>query len=328
MAVHLNMAQRQTIIVLHEEGYSERQIANRVQCSRGTVHNTIQRYNETGSLNERERGHRAASLSAQAVRALSLLIRRTPNATSSQLANSILQRLNIRVSERTIQRYRRAIGFRPVSQRVVQQLTPRNVRMRLAYAQQHRRDHWTRTIFSDEKIFCIDRGGRVLWLEPGVPRPVHEVVDIHIRIHIWGAVWYNGRSDLVRIEGSMDSPLYAHVLQLGLHPYLGALRRHRLYQDGAPPHWGPAARQWLANNNVNVYNNVPGNSPQLNAIEGVWGWMVNYIQHRGPQNRNQLDNLIDEAWAAIPQATIQAYINHTRTVISSIIDSQGGPIPH
>ena len=56
MSAHLSPAQRQTIIVLDEEGYSVRQIARRVGCSEGTVRYTLERYRATGSLNERERG--------------------------------------------------------------------------------------------------------------------------------------------------------------------------------------------------------------------------------------------------------------------------------
>jgi len=177
-------------------------------------------------------------------------------------------------------------------------------------------------------MFAIDRGGRVLWLQPGAPTPINQVVSIHIRIHIWGAVWWEGRSDLVRIEGRMNSSLYTQVLELGIHPYLSQLRRYHLYQDGAPAHWGPLALAWLANNNVLYYNNIPGNSPELNAIESVWGWMVNYITHRHPTTKAQLDNLIDEAWLAIPQSTIQSYIRHTRTVVHDIIVERGGRVPH
>lgn len=328
MAEHLTTPQRQTIIVLNEEGYSLRRIANRVGCSLHAVQETIARYEQTGSLNERDDQSSEPTLNPQAMRALRSFIRRTPSATSLELAQCIYQRYHVRVSARTIRRYRVAMGFRPVHERVRQQLTPRNISMRLAYARRHRGDQWTRTIFVDEKIFAIDRGGRVLWLEPGVPRPTHDVVDTHIRIHVWGAVWYQGRSHVARIVGRMDSALYTQVLQQGLTNYLPQLHRHTLYQDGAPAHWGQAATAWLDNHHVPYYTNVPGNSPELNAIESVWSWMVNYIQARAPTTRVQLDNLIDEAWTAIPQTTIQAYIRHTRTVVHDIIVEQGGPVPH
>ena len=120
----------------------------------------------------------------------------------------------------------------------------------------------------------------------------------------------------------------ADTLEAGLADYLPQLRRHTLYQDGARPHWGPAAIQWLDNNHLPYYTNIPGNSPELNAIKSVWGWMVNYIQYRAPETRVQLDNLINEAWAAIPQNTIQAYIRHIQTVVRDIIAAEGGPLHH
>ena len=80
--------------------------------------------------------------------------------------------------------------------------------MRLQYCTQYRDEQWARTIFVDKKIFAITRGGRVIWLEAGVPRPEHRVDDVHIRIHVWGAIWYQGKSDLVTVEGRMNADQY------------------------------------------------------------------------------------------------------------------------
>ena len=38
------------IIVLHEEGYSQVNIANRVNCSRASVQKVVKKYNETGDV--------------------------------------------------------------------------------------------------------------------------------------------------------------------------------------------------------------------------------------------------------------------------------------
>jgi hypothetical protein len=114
-----------------------------------------------------------------------------------------------------------------------------------------------------------------------------------------GVYGTKGALNLVRIEGHMDASLYSQVLQLGLPHCSPRLCRYFFYQDGARPHWEPAAVGWFDHHyNVHYYDNIPGNSP---AFESVWGWMVNYIQHTALATRVQLDNLIDEAWRAIPK---------------------------
>jgi len=102
MSQHLSMAQRHTIVVLHDEGYSTRQIARRVQCTPRTVRTTIERYEQTGTVNEREGRGRPPSLNPSIVQGLRRHINRYPSDTGSDLANWIYDQYRIRVSERTI----------------------------------------------------------------------------------------------------------------------------------------------------------------------------------------------------------------------------------
>ena len=43
---------RAQIIVLRQEGYTERDISKRLRCSKTTVHNSIVKFNQTGSYAE------------------------------------------------------------------------------------------------------------------------------------------------------------------------------------------------------------------------------------------------------------------------------------
>jgi transposase len=101
-------------------------------------------------------------------------------------------------------------------------------------------------------------------------------------------------------------------------------RRLTLLQDNAPPHRDRHTLQWLADNNIPVYNDYPPSSPELNAIEYVWGWMKNYIADRDPRTSRRLGELIQDAWDTIPQETIQSYIDHVYRLVQAVRRARGG----
>ena len=44
---------------------------------------------------------------------------------------------------------------------------------------------------------------------------------------------------------------------------------------------------------------VQGKSPDLNPIENVWGYIKNIVQARVPQNLDELDRFVQEAFKEI-----------------------------
>lgn len=69
--------------------------------------------------------------------------------------------------------------------------------------------------------------------------------------------------------------------------------------------------------------NYPPMSPDINAIERVWGWMANYINHNYANNPNEYELLIQEAWDNIPQDVIDSYIFHVPKVLQEIREKKG-----
>ena len=63
----------------------------------------------------------------------------------------------------------------------------------------------------------------------------------------------------------------------------------------------------------------PAKSPDLNAIEYVWGWVKHSVAAREPHNYETLQAAILAAWDELPQTTIRHFIDHINSVIEEII---------
>ena len=66
----LTVVQRSNILLLHEEGLSQVQIAKRVLCSRNGVQSTLKRFAETGSVENRPIPGQPRKISVRSVRQL------------------------------------------------------------------------------------------------------------------------------------------------------------------------------------------------------------------------------------------------------------------
>ena len=123
--------------VLLEEGYSIRNISNRCQISRGSVHNIKKRKTEgTPHKNRSGRCGRRRSTTPHDDRLLLRNLRRTPHASSQQL-RSQWNEAGVQASTTTVKRRLHELGCRSVIPRKVPVLTAEMKRKRLQFARNH-----------------------------------------------------------------------------------------------------------------------------------------------------------------------------------------------
>ena len=70
-------------------------------------------------------------------------------------------------------------------------------------------------------------------------------------------------------------------------------------------------------------SDCPSNSPDLNAIEHVWPWMVHMVKQSRPTPHDDLKQAILDAWNQITLAGLGRYCNHIASVLPKIIESNG-----
>ncbi len=252
-----------------DQDISSRRIARIINCSVRTVYNILQLFHGTNDVIEREGRGGDNSLTNDEVHTLRQLLYRYPDETSTQLTNRFCRRTGCFVTSRTIRNYRRRLGFRPVHGRIQSLINQRHADERLAFCQQHIQDDWCRVIFGDEKIFEVDASGIVYWIPYGRPRPTKFRSQVQYRIAVFGAVWYNNRSNLVFIRGRTNASTFVEYLEDGLHSHRRLIRNYHFIHDR--PTWAHmvTAHSWLFRNHIICMDDYPAVSPDLNAIEYV-----------------------------------------------------------
>ncbi|UYV67084.1 hypothetical protein LAZ67_4003848 [Cordylochernes scorpioides] len=207
-----------------------------------------------------------------------------------------LKRADHSISTRTISRRLVANGLHSCRPLRRLPLTPPNRRQRLEWcrARSTWMTEWHRVVFSDESRLCLSSDSRRVrvWRRRGErsnPAAIVERPTVRQRgIMVWGAIAYDSRSPLLRIQGTMTAQRYVDdVLRPVTLPYLQGVPNALYQQDNARPHTARISQQALQDVQMLPW---PPYSPDLSPIEHVWD-IIGRRLHALPQPRSE-----DELW--------------------------------
>ncbi|UYV60213.1 Transposase [Cordylochernes scorpioides] len=211
-------------------------------------------------------------------------------------------------------------------------LTPPNRRLRLEWcrARSTWMTEWHRVVFSDESRFCLSGDSRRVrvWRRRGErsnPAAIVERPTVRQRgIMVWGAIAYDSRSPLLRIQGTMTAQRYVDdMLRPVTLPYLQGVPNALYQQDNARPHTARISQQALQDVQMLPW---PPYSPDLSPIEHVWD-IIERRLHALPQPRSEdeLWQMVEREWRAIPQDAIRTLIDSLPRRVAACIAVRGGP---
>ena len=104
MVAKLNEKDKYAAILLSEDGYSCRQIAEKLNRHHSTISNILKRYNETGSVKERHRSGRPPISNARDQRHLIKIMKENRRQSSTELAKQWELSNGKQASARTVRR--------------------------------------------------------------------------------------------------------------------------------------------------------------------------------------------------------------------------------
>ncbi|UYV83088.1 hypothetical protein LAZ67_22002161 [Cordylochernes scorpioides] len=309
---------RGMVIGLKRAGWSIRQIAADTHLGASTVHRLWRRWLEQGNVAIYRNAGATRVTSARVDRRILRQAVAAPQATCTAILQHVQDTLEHSISTRTISRRLVANGLHSCRPLRRLPLTPPNRRQRLEWcrARSTWMTEWHRVVFSDESCFCLSSDSRRVrvWRRRGErsnPAAIVERPTVRQRgIMVWGAIAYDSRSPLLRIQGTMMAQRYVDdVLRPVTLPYLQGVPNALYQQDNARPHTARISQQALQDVQMLPW---PPYSPDLSPIEHVWD-IIGRRLHALPQPRSEdeLWQIVEREWRAIPQDAI-------RTVIDSL----------
>ncbi|CAF1434453.1 unnamed protein product [Rotaria sp. Silwood1] len=214
--------------------------------------------------------------------------------TSSSLStNQLINSHTTSESERTLQNYRRALGFYPRKQQTKVKSTQTQVERRHLFAVEHQNSDIKKWIFIDETQIQLRNTGKIVWVKRGEPTPTHEISSLRAHVNLWGAVWWNGKT-FARHDDYINQTLYQHLLASHLGPHVHKCRRYAVAQDKLRSHWAKLVRQWFNDHGLKLLD-WPPHSPEFNAIENVWHSLKETVKTAQPKTQAELEVAVDQA---------------------------------
>jgi len=231
-------------------------------------------------------------------------------------------------SRRSIQRWRRQRGFRPLKPKTGGEIKEVNKVKRLKYCQEEVENDFDWIIFSDESYFWLNADSRYLWLRKDDPIPLDCAKDRAKKIMVWGGIAKNGyKTKLEVCEGMMNCKKYKKMIKTYKREWK---RRFGIYlrfqQDGAPAHTMKGNREWFQTWLPNDLVSHPPYSPDLNPIESIWAIMKKRVQEKEPRNLKELKKVLREVWEGLSEEEVNKTIEHNRKVMREVIAVNGNRI--
>jgi transposase len=320
---HLSIEQRWAAVSLHNYAdWTEEKIAKKLNASRTAISQLITKYRSTNTVEDLPRSGRPQliDITNKNNNPISNIITKKRKATSKEIRDE----LKIQISWQTICRLRKQLGYRPVHFRKVPKFNEQTKHKRYEYCLDNMDEDWKNIIFTDETWFVLCDSKEVIWKRPEEEPIQNKTLKYPEKVMIWGGVWWNGKTDICFVDTTMDRWVYIDVLKKYLvEPHLTV--HHEVLQDGAKPHTADDTWEFIDEQGIDMRQNPP-NSPELNPIEKVWGWMKNEINKHTITSMGELKELVNKYWNEIPQTTIQQFISHNKTVVNEIVVAGGDTI--
>lgn len=221
-------------------------------------------------------------------------------------ASTKLSVLHGKISAQTVRNVLRKAKFKSATKKRTLPLTKQVKKDRKEFAEFHHgwtTEDWKHVVFSDEtKINRLGSDGKQwTWFDERIGFQEHNEQQVRIgrggNIKVWGCFTWSGIGFMTMIETTMNGELYRDILD---DEFMKTLEWYNmetgdtiLLQDNDPKHNSKIVREWLEDNDVQVFK-WPSYSPDLNPIENLWSILkFRFLNYPEPPNS------IHELWERV-----------------------------
>lgn len=319
----MRLSVKQRIEILMMLGYGDRirtqqEVCNifnqkypdRSPITRSIVSRIETKLRETGNVNDKPKSGRPKVMNEERCLQVLLEVEENPNISSRQLS------ANHNVEQRTILRVLNKEKYHPYKIQLVHELSEDDPDRRTEFCDlmmiRCNMDpaFLQRIVFSDEATFhlngSVNRQNCRYWAREN-PRWMEEThTQYPVKLNVWAGLVGDHIIGPYFIEGNLTGAGYLELLQNVVFPRLVELFPNNanpnlladniwFQQDGAPPHYAVAVRNYLNTHFPNKWIGRQGQiewpprSPDLSPLDYfLWGYLKSKVYHRRPQNLEDL----------------------------------------
>ena len=124
----------------------------------------------------------------------------------------------------------------------------------------------------------------------------------------WSSFCSKAVGPLVAIQGTMNSEKYVAVLNNYLKEQMMDWGTEIFQDDSAPCHRAKSVKNWMHSEKIETLE-WPGNSPDLNPIENLWGIVKRKLRQRVINNKADLIRWTNFEWMNIPVEILEKLIH-------------------
>ena len=263
----LSVAERSKIVTLHEEGYSERQILNRVKFSKTAVHQAIVKFRNCGSFQDLHRSGRPRVTSQRDDHLIKRMAVRSPTSSSKKIRSALLLKGTVASTATVKRRLADEFGLKAYKPAKKPRLTPSMKAKRYAFAKAHQHwttENWRKVLFSDEstvqQFTCRKRLVRRPVGARYEDRYTIQTMKHPPSIMVWGAMSARGTAGLYFLQPgtTMNGTKYLDLLKDKLEIHMNVHECNVFMHDGAPCHRAKSVKSFLREKNIDFLD-WPGN---------------------------------------------------------------------
>jgi len=334
----ISVEQRAQIVILHEEGQSQRNIGKFVGVSKTGVATTLKRYAETNSFTDRKRPGRPRKTSESEDRYIMMICKRDRFKTSPVITAEVRNMLSTPISANTVKRRLLSYGYVGRVAKRKPFLRAVNKRKRLLFAKQHQdwtTDHWKSVLWTDESKFELfgNKRRQVVRRKVGESHLAQCIAPSFKHgggsVMVWGGFCYYGVGDLVKISGTMNKEDYHRILSQHAIPSGCRLigTGFTFQQDNDPKHTSTICRNYLASKQQKAVLKVlswPPQSPDINPIELLWDEIDRQVRKMHVTSEKTMWDSLKQVWGNLKNETLQKLVERLPRICKAIIKSRGG----
>ncbi len=316
---------------LRKEGKSVKYICKELHCDHAFVKTWYERGLEEEGFSDSQRPGAPRKLASDLEKKAKRLLKRKREGSADKVAKRLRLEDGLDISGRSIQRFAKREGMRSYVRPVKARLYGKDKAMRLAFAKRRRpRYFWKRVWWTDEKAYVLHSENRKIWAERREDVPPREKELVEKTVRVWGGISATGRTQLFRIKPYWTAPEYAKFLDSkGLPSIRNVAHDDFIFMhDGDGAHRGKKVQKYLEENSIEVLNDFPPRSGDLQPDENMWKIVDDGVKDRKFTTLDGLWKVLKEEWEKIPQETVTKLACSVPKRLKEVIELGGGATKH